>query len=250
MRILLPKNLLNPFSIDRIRLRKTAARCFEQFKNMDDVTFCSDLPLSEASIPTPAIGENYEQFARIAWKIQSDDPEGMEELYRIFSQGFRFRFLRAISYQEVDDKIHEAFLHVVRAIRRGDIREPLRLMGFVKTVINREVAKEIRQAVQARRHYDDSKAGSFVADVSQNQQQNVIDRENAKLLERTLWELQDREREVLTRFYLLEQTKDRICAEMSLTPTQFRLLKSKSKAKFGVLGKKRLGRNMLLGFRS
>jgi len=52
--------------------------------------------------------------------------------------------------------------------------------------------------------------------------------------------LKDHEREILRRFYLEEQTQEQICAEMGLTETQFRLLKSRAKARFGELGRRRL----------
>jgi hypothetical protein len=41
---------------------------------------------------------------------------------------------------------------------------------------------------------------------------------------------------------LLEQTQEQICAEMNLTETQFRLLKSRAKARFGELGRRALTR--------
>jgi RNA polymerase sigma-70 factor, ECF subfamily len=44
----------------------------------------------------------------------------------------------------------------------------------------------------------------------------------------------------LTRFYVDEQSQDLICSEMGLTETQFRLLKSRAKARFGELGKTKL----------
>ena len=53
-----------------------------------------------------------------------------------------------------------------------------------------------------------------------------------------------RDREILTRFYLYEQTQEQICAEMNLSETQFRLLKSRAKARFGELGKRSLGRKI------
>jgi RNA polymerase sigma-70 factor (ECF subfamily) len=44
----------------------------------------------------------------------------------------------------------------------------------------------------------------------------------------------------LTRFYLKEQPQEQICREMDLSETQFRLLKSRAKAKFGEIGRKSL----------
>jgi DNA-directed RNA polymerase specialized sigma subunit len=59
-------------------------------------------------------------------------------------------------------------------------------------------------------------------------------------MEQVLRSMSARDREILTRFYLQEQTQEQICAEMNLTETQFRLLKSRAKARFGELGKRRL----------
>jgi hypothetical protein len=50
----------------------------------------------------------------------------------------------------------------------------------------------------------------------------------------------DKDREILDRFYVQEQLPERICDEMKLSITQFRLLKSRAKARFGAAGKKRL----------
>jgi DNA-directed RNA polymerase specialized sigma subunit len=60
--------------------------------------------------------------------------------------------------------------------------------------------------------------------------------------------LSPRDRNILERFYLQEQTQEQICEEMSLSETQFRLLKSRAKARFGEIGKKRLATNGLYPF--
>src|ERR1700722_13920196 len=44
--------------------------------------------------------------------------------------------------------------------------------------------------------------------------------------------LSEKEREVLTRFYVHEQSADHICKEMGLSADEFRLLKSRAKARF------------------
>jgi DNA-directed RNA polymerase specialized sigma24 family protein len=65
---------------------------------------------------------------------------------------------------------------------------------------------------------------------------------------RVLNSLPKRDREVLARFYLEEQAHGQICREMGLTETQFRLVKSRAKARFGELGKTRFSHRV--GFRS
>src|SRR6266545_842042 len=84
--------------------------------------------------------------------IRREDPESMEVLYRIFRNGIRYYLCRQIGPQDLDDRVHDTFLIVVQAIQRGDLREPERLMGFVHTVVRRQVAAHIDQAVHGRKH--------------------------------------------------------------------------------------------------
>ena len=67
-----------------------------------------------------------------------------------------------------------------------------------------------------------------------------------ELMRVVLGELSGKDREILTRFYLNEQAQEQICAEMDLTDTQFRLLKSRAKARFGELGRRKLQQRALL----
>ena len=75
----------------------------------------------------------------------------------------------------------------------------------------------------------------------------MIRRQRAEIMSAILRGISQRDREILTRFYLLEQPQEQICQEMSLTDTQFRLLKSRAKARFGTLGRRKLARRPLLG---
>jgi RNA polymerase sigma-70 factor, ECF subfamily len=178
-------------------------------------------------------------------RIQTGDDSGMEELYRLFARGIRFYLCRQLGMQELDDKVHDTFLIVVQAIRRGDLREPDRLMGFVRTVVRRQVAAHIDQVVHSRRDEMHLDVGVRVADRRRNPEQNMAHQQKGDFMRDILRQLSERDREILTRFYLHEDTQEEICAEMSLTETQFRLLKSRAKARFGELGKRRLQQKAL-----
>ena len=90
-------------------------------------------------------------WSELVTRIRRGDESGMEDLYRLFARGIRFYLCRQLGIQELDDKVHDTFLIVVQAIRRGDLREPDRLMGFVRTVVRRQVAAHIDQVVHSRR---------------------------------------------------------------------------------------------------
>jgi RNA polymerase sigma-70 factor (ECF subfamily) len=174
--------------------------------------------------------------------IRRGELSGMEELYSVFSRGVRFYLCRQLGPQDLDDKVHDTFLIVVQAIRKGELREPERLMGFVRTVVRRQVAAQIDRAVQSRRDQAEMDSGAFISDHRDTPEEAAILRQHEEVAETVLRGVSDRDREILTRFYLMEQTQEEICDEMNLSETQFRLLKSRAKARFGELGKKTLSR--------
>jgi RNA polymerase sigma factor (sigma-70 family) len=174
-------------------------------------------------------------------QIKAGQDAGLERLYALFHRGFRYYLVRQLGPRDMEDKIHDTFLLVVKAIQRGDLREPECLMGFVKTVLRRQVAAYIEQAVHTRRDLTDLEIGAYIADRVDNPEQQAIRRQRAELMRNALSALCERDRTILVRFYLQEHTQEQICREMSLTETQFRLSKSRAKAKFGAIGRKRLG---------
>ena len=187
-------------------------------------------------------------WQKLVQMIQAGEPEAMESLYSLFSKGVRYYLCRQLGMQELDDKIHDTFLIVVQAIRRGELREPERLMGFVRTVMRRQVAAHIDDAVHKRREQIDVEPGVLVADISKNPEQRAMLEQKIALMEKVLLAVPRRDREILTRFYLNEQTQEEICSEMRLTETQFRLLKSRAKARFGEIGKRTLTRKPVQQF--
>jgi RNA polymerase sigma-70 factor, ECF subfamily len=196
----------------------------------------------------PAVeSEAYAAWALLVERIRTGQTDGMQELYDLFSKGIRFYLCRQLGPQELEDKVHDTFLVVVQAIRRGDLREPERLMGFVRTIVRRQVAAHIDKIVHVRREQMDMESTIRIPDPSENPEENAIFQQRAKLIQRVLEELGDRDREILTRFYLREQGQEQICSEMDLTETQFRLLKSRAKARFGELGKKKLAHRSFNG---
>jgi RNA polymerase sigma-70 factor (ECF subfamily) len=173
-------------------------------------------------------------------RIQRGDESGMEDLYAMFARGIRFYLCRQLGAQELDDKIHDTFLIVVQAIRRGELREPERLMGFVRTVVRRQVAAHIDHLVHNRRDQLHMDVGVRIADARRNPEQSAAFHQKIELMLEVLNELSERDKEILTRFYLREEAQEQICEEMNLTETQFRLLKSRAKARFGELGQRKL----------
>jgi DNA-directed RNA polymerase specialized sigma24 family protein len=191
-----------------------AKQCnFSRHTDRDDA---QDLPANQDSNEAPAgvhpsPGSSMRSWSALVEGVQRGERLEMEELYTNFSRGIRYYFCKHLGPADLDDRVHDAYLTVVQAIRAGSLREPEALMGFVRTIIRRQVAAGIDAAVQ-----------------------------KTQLMVQVLEEISVRDKEILTRFYLRGQTQGKICREMRLTETQFRLLKSRAKARFGELGRKRL----------
>ncbi len=195
-------------------------------------------PLDDGSIPV-----NWQDLVD---RIKRGDESGMEDLYRLFGRGIRYYLCRQLGHQELDDKVHDTFVIVVQAIRRDELREPERLMGFVRTVVRRQVAAYIDEVVHSRRDEMNLDLGVRVADRRNNPEQTAAFRQKVEFMLAILRSLSERDREILTRFYLDEQSQEQICQEMDLSETQFRLLKSRAKARFGEVGKRKLQQKPLV----
>jgi RNA polymerase sigma-70 factor, ECF subfamily len=191
---------------------------------------------SEPVSPPEAIAEN--NWTRLVARIQQGDSSALAELYQVFGRGIRFYMYRQLGPQDLDDRVHDAFLVVLQAIQRGDLREPARLMGFVRTIVRRQVATRIDQIVQDRKEQVTLDQGPILTDRTYTPEEKAMSAEQAQMMAKILGGMSQRDREILTRFYLREQSQEQICQEMNLTDTQYRLLKSRAKARFGELGRR------------
>jgi RNA polymerase sigma-70 factor, ECF subfamily len=181
-------------------------------------------------------------WAQVVQQIKLGDEAGMRELYAAFGRGVKLLFSRTLGPQDTDDKVHDTFVIVIKAIRDGDVREPDRLMSYVRTVVRRQIAGWIDTTVQNRR--DQLEVDTSFVDARANPEQTAIGMQERALMRQLLRELSTRDVEVLTRFYLHEQTPRQICSDLRLTEKQFQLLKSRAKARFAELVKRKLRKQM------
>lgn len=177
-------------------------------------------------------------FSDVVRLVQAGDSEGMTRLYSLLSRGVRVYLARQLAPQDIQDKIHDVYLEVVRAIQQDQLRDPERLIAFARTIARRKVAVYIDVAAHRRRDETDlDDIGKLPSPLS-SPEGELISRQHREVVDRTLIRLSGRERDILTRFYFEEQDQAQICAEMDLTETQFRLLKWRSKARFAELSRK------------
>lgn len=200
--------------------------------------------LNSALSTRPAAPPQMPDFQNMVTGIQREDPNAMSDLYSLMQKGIKFMVQQRMCGREqhVEDRVHEVYLITVRAIREGKVREPDHLAGFVRTVAVRQVCDEIRRAGVDRRRSVPADSEMPVASTQRTPEEIAIENERHDRMRRTLQSLKPRDREILRRFYLDGQEQEQICEEMSLTETQFRLLKSRAKARFAELGKRSMER--------
>ena len=154
---------------------------------------------------------------------------------RIVRSGLEARALErlaGIDYAVMPDRIEAGTFLAAAAATRGSITLTDAPVSSLDPVIQklREAGAGIAVGESTVR----------IADPRGNPEDAAIFRQRNELIQKVLQELGIRDREILTRFYLREQSQEQICVEMGLSETQFRLLKSRAKARFGELGKKKL----------
>jgi RNA polymerase sigma-70 factor (ECF subfamily) len=177
--------------------------------------------------------ENPEWLSVVNAVLRSEQ-QGFAVLYDKFSS-FRSYFSRQVGAAHSDDLYHQLILDLVDQIRRGQLREPERLPGYVRTIAKRNASDAIRGVVCRRHTEQDLVLAGSIACSRPGPEAEVIRQQEMEIARRVLETLSRRDREVLVRFYVKEQPPEHIQRELGLTGTQYRLAKSRAKARFIVL---------------
>lgn len=176
--------------------------------------------------------------------VYAAEPQAEADLYSLVVRVSSRILGRAVCYEDVIDVQHDIYMAVFQRIKAGGIRAPEAIIGFISVVTNRAVCQYIEVRVKSRkvRSFDDRILGDTInpADTAASPESCAIHDQTWEIVHQTLSEIRECEREILTRYYLQEQSVAEICSEMEITETRFRLLKSRAKAKFGKLGASRV----------
>ncbi len=194
---------------------------------------------SELAEPSMADSEGWGELVD---QTRRGDRGAVAQLYRRFDGNFRAFLSSRVGPDETDDRLHDSFVITVEAIRCGHVRAPEKINSFFLTVLRRQLTAENHRGARYHRPDRRDDAEPQFSDPRPNPEERAAEAQTRGLVQLVLAELPPREREILTRFYLLEQSPEEICAEMMLSATQFRLLKSRAKARFARAGRCRLSR--------
>jgi len=190
-------------------------------------------------------GTDNRQYGELVEKIKKKNPAALEELYGLV-KNFTYFLMRQLGAEELQDNLHDMYITVAQAITAGKLRDPQRLTAFLTTVARFYTYTQIERRVQNRNRL----TGLDSIDVpdSASLERGAYEKQKMTLVREILNQMPRLDREILRRFYFEDQTKEEICRELQLTPTQFRNIKSQAKLALTQLGLRRLKRHRQIGF--
>jgi RNA polymerase sigma-70 factor (ECF subfamily) len=166
-------------------------------------------------------------------RIQAGDLQAEDELVRRYARGVSVIIARAgCDRAMIEDVCQDTLRITIEKVRRGDVREPDRLSGFIASLA-RNLVIELFRGRSAR----DPRllSGSSGADSMEPaaQLERLLEEEQAQMVRKVLSEMSsERDRQILFRYYLAEEDKERICADLDLTSLHFNRVLFRARERF------------------
>jgi RNA polymerase sigma-70 factor, ECF subfamily len=170
--------------------------------------------------------------ASLAQRIQRGDSPAEALLVARFSRGVR-TVIRHVSSDPTmaDDLFQETFRLGLERIRAGALRDPSQVAAFLAGLARTLATEHFRRLRRAPQ--EDASVLERMAAPGGSSLDAVTRREEAGQIAATLESLPtDRDREVLRRFYLTMDDKERICADLGLTRLQFNRVLHRARERF------------------
>jgi RNA polymerase sigma factor (sigma-70 family) len=127
---------------------------------------------------------------------------------------------------DVEDLVQESILRLLRALNEGSIRKPESIGPFLSGICH-NVILEYR-----RRVWRDRAEPSEPSEAAQAIPPEAEALELRDAIAAAMRELSERDRRVLTAFFVEDRTAESICAETGMSLNQFRVCLCRAKARF------------------
>ncbi len=178
---------------------------------------------SEAEVATDLVG-----------RIRSGDATAEEELVRRYSRGLLFHLRRTAGDPDLADDLHQETFRVVLERLRGDgIGEPERLAGFILGTGRNLFLGGWRKRTRRGEGTSLDAIEADPPDPVPDQLDRVLQEEEILKVRRLIGELgTDRDRQILFRFYVAEEGKERICADLGLDSLHFNRVLFRARQRF------------------
>jgi len=173
--------------------------------------------------------------AAIVGRIRSGDRSAEEEMVQRYSRGLLFHLRRMAGDPALSDDLHQETFRVVLERLRGEgIGEPERLAGFIlragRNLFLGSYRKRERRGEGASL---DDDAAVEASDPAPGQLSTILREEEIQKVRRLIGELgTGRDRQILFRFYVAEEEKERICSDLDLSTLHFNRVLFRARQRF------------------
>jgi RNA polymerase sigma-70 factor, ECF subfamily len=174
-------------------------------------------------------------------RIMSGDQRAEAELVERYHHGVRILLRRELGETAIAaDLYQETFRHVLERIRRGEVREPERLPGFVCSVARNLMINYFRCLARQER-LTENEEDLLLPRPAPDQLEELLQKERAALVLQVLKEMPNkRDVQILFRFYLAEDEKEQICEDLGLKRCNFNIIIHRARRRFRELYEKAL----------
>lgn len=183
-----------------------------------------------------------EELVDIVRRITAGDSTAEPEIIRRYERGIAVIIDNVVRNQSAtEDLSQETFKIVLEKLRRGELREPERLSGFVCSVARNAAIDYIRRARRSNLREEIGSA-EHISDTAPNQLEQMLAKERSEIVRQVIGELKaERDRDVLFRYYILEEAKDEICSHLGITRIQFNNIVYRALGRFKELYMRKVG---------
>jgi len=166
-------------------------------------------------------------------RIRAGDRQAEADFVERYSRGVMIIIRREVHNGAVAEDIYqETFRIGLGKIRQGDVREPRRLSGFICGVARNLVIDYFRHAARHESMTEIEEAAHLPHPAS-DQLQELLRKEKADLVRQVLKEMpNERDIQVLYRFYIADDEKEQICADLGLTSLHFNRVLHRARERF------------------
>ena len=175
-----------------------------------------------------------EVAAELVQRIREGDRTAEEELIRRYSRGLLFHLRRTAGDPDLAEDLHQETFRVVLERLRGEgIGEPERLAGFILGTGRNLFLGGWRKRARRGEGTSLDAIEADPRDPVPDQLDRVLQEEEILKVRRLIGELgTDRDRQILFRFYVAEEGKERICADLGLDSLHFNRVLFRARQRF------------------
>jgi RNA polymerase sigma-70 factor (ECF subfamily) len=175
-------------------------------------------------------------------RVRAGDPRAEARVVELYGRGVAVILDRHTNGRpEAEDLFQDTFRVGLEKLRQGELREPAKQPGFLAQIA-RNLAIEHYRKLARRKTDADSDAVLDAVSSGESPLAGLLARESAALVRRVLQDLaNERDRQILLRFYIAEEDKDRIAADYGLSSLQLNRVLHRARQRYKELLTRRMG---------